>query len=69
LSAIVAHTAWHWMIDRLGVLWQMPWPPMTMADFYHLAQWIFAALLAVGAYVLAAQRIERRWPKVPLHAN
>jgi HupE / UreJ protein len=69
LSAIGAHTAWHWMIDRLGVLWQMPWPPMTMAGFYHLTQWIFAALLAVGAYVLAAQRIERRWPKVPLPAS
>jgi HupE / UreJ protein len=69
LSAIVAHTAWHWMIDRLGVLWQMPWPPMTMAGFYHLTQWVFAALLAVGAYVLAAQRIERRWPKVPLPAS
>jgi hypothetical protein len=65
----VAHTAWHWMIDRLGVLWQMPWPHMTMAGFYQLTQWIFAALLAVGAYVLAAQRIERRWPKVPLPAS
>ena len=69
LSAIVAHTAWHWMMDRLGVLWQMPWPPMTMAGFYHLTQWIFAALLALGAYVLAAQRIERRWPKVPVPAS
>jgi hypothetical protein len=58
LSAIVAHTSWHWMIDRVGVLWQMPWPPMTMAGFYHITQWIFAALLAVGAYILAAQRIE-----------
>jgi hypothetical protein len=69
LSAIVAHASWHWMIDRLGVLWQMPWPPMTMAGFYHLAQWIIAALLAVGAYILAAQRIERRWPKAPLPAS
>jgi HupE / UreJ protein len=69
LSAIVAHTAWHWMIDRLGVLWQMPWPPITMVGFYHLTQWIFAALLAVGAYILAAQRIERRWPKVLLPAS
>jgi hypothetical protein len=60
LSAIVAHTSWHWMIDRVEVLWRMPWPPMTMAGFYHLTQWIFAVLLAVGAYILAAQRIERR---------
>jgi HupE/UreJ protein len=65
LSAIVAHMSWHWMIDRVGVLWQMPWPPMTMAGFYRLTQWIFAALLAVGAYILAAQRIERRWPNRP----
>jgi hypothetical protein len=69
LSAIVAHTSWHWTIDRLGVLWQAPWPSMTMAGFYHLTQWIFAALLAVGAYILAAQRMERRWPKAPVPAG
>jgi hypothetical protein len=69
LSAIVAHTAWHWMIDRLGVLWQMPWPPITMVGFYHLTQWIFAVLLAAGAYILAAQRIQRRWPRVLLPAS
>jgi hypothetical protein len=57
LSAIVAHASWHWMIDRLGVFWQTPWPSMTMSGFYHLAQWIFAVLLAAGAYTLAAQRL------------
>jgi HupE / UreJ protein len=65
LSALVAHASWHWMIDRMGALWAMPWPTMTVSGFYHLAQWIFAVLLAVGAYTLAAQRIERRWPKAP----
>jgi HupE / UreJ protein len=65
LSALVAHTSWHWMVDRLGLLWQMPWPAMTMSGFYHLAQWIFVVLLAAGAYTLAAQRIERRWPRAP----
>jgi hypothetical protein len=65
LSALVAHASWHWMIDRLGLLWQMPWPSVTMSGFYHLAQWIFAVLLAAGAYILAAQRIERRWPRAP----
>jgi hypothetical protein len=53
------------MIDRLGLLWQMPWPIMTTSGFYHLVQWIFAVLLAAGAYALAAQRLERRWPRVP----
>jgi hypothetical protein len=65
LSALVAHASWHWMIDRLGVLWQMPWPIMTTAGLYHLAQWIFAVLLALGAYGLAAQRIERHRPRAP----
>ena len=45
------------MIDRLGLLWRMPWPTMTTSGFYHLVQWIFAGLLAAGAYALAAQRI------------
>jgi hypothetical protein len=57
LSALVAHASWHWMIDRLGLLWPMPWPTMTTSGFYHLVQWIFAVLLAAGAYALAAQRI------------
>jgi hypothetical protein len=65
LSALVAHASWHWMIDRLALLWQMPWPIMTTSGFYHLVQWIFAVLLAAGAYALAAQRLERRWPRVP----
>ena len=29
LSAIVAHTAWHWMMDRWNVLWAAPWPQVT----------------------------------------
>jgi hypothetical protein len=69
LSAIVAHASWHWMIDRASVLWHAPWPPMTIAGFYHLSQWSFVALLAAGAYVFAAQRIERRWPKAPQPAG
>jgi hypothetical protein len=69
LSAIVAHASWHWMIDRMSVLWQMPWPSMTGAAFYHLAQWLFVVLLAAGAYTLAAQRIERRWPRIGLVTN
>ena len=69
LSTIVAHASWHWMIDRLAVLWQTPWPSMPAAAFYHLAQWIFVVLLAGGAYCLAAQRIERRWPSIALVSN
>src|SRR5205814_2171417 len=31
LSALVAHTAWHWMTDRFDVLRQFPWPEITAA--------------------------------------
>ncbi len=33
LSAIVAHTAWHWMLDRADRLRQFPleWPTLTAA--------------------------------------
>ena len=31
LSALVAHTAWHWMAERWGVLskYRIPWPELT----------------------------------------
>jgi len=31
LSALVAHTGWHWMTERLAVLNQFPWPSVTAA--------------------------------------
>ena len=49
LSAIVAHIAWHWMIDRGEVFWQTPWPEPTTAGLVLLARWIIALVLAVGA--------------------
>jgi hypothetical protein len=63
LSVIAAHVAWHWMIDRGTVFWQMPWPRMTAASFYHVMQWAFAALIAAGVYVLAAERLAKRRPQ------
>jgi hypothetical protein len=63
LSVIAAHAAWHWMSDRAMVFWQIPWPLLTMAGFYRLMQWTFVALIAAGAYRLAADRLEKRWPQ------
>jgi hypothetical protein len=62
VSALVAHTAWHWMRDRADVLWQTPWPPLTMPGLMVLAKWILALGLAVGAAKLLANLIERKWP-------
>ena len=62
VSAIVAHTAWHWMIDRADVLWKTPWPQPTGAGLMILARWIVAVALAVGAAKLLANWIERKGP-------
>jgi hypothetical protein len=62
VSAIVAHTAWHWMLDRADVLWKTPWPQPTGAGLVILARWIVAVALAVGAAKLLMNWIERKWP-------
>jgi HupE / UreJ protein len=62
VSALVAHTAWHWMLDRADVLWRTPWPPITVPGLMVLAQWIIAVGVAVGVAKLLAKWIERKWP-------
>jgi hypothetical protein len=62
LSAIVAHIAWHWMIDRGEVLWQTPWPQVTGAGLMILARWVLALGAAVALANLLARRLDRRRP-------
>ena len=62
LSAIVAHTAWHWMIDRWNVLWQAPWPQLTGQGLMIFARWVAGLLLAVGLATLISRWIERKRP-------
>jgi hypothetical protein len=50
LSAIVAHSAWHWMIERGDVLWRVEWPQLDQAGVTVLARWL-AGLLIAGAGV------------------
>jgi hypothetical protein len=62
VSAIVAHTAWHWMLDRADVLWKTPWPQPTEAGLMVLAQWIIALALTIGAAMILTKWAERKWP-------
>jgi hypothetical protein len=62
VSAIVANIAWQWMIQRGEVLWQTPWPPLTLPALMTLARWVAALLVAVGAAKLLAKWMERKWP-------
>jgi hypothetical protein len=53
LSALVAHTAWHWMTERYEVLQQFPWPDITAADAATAIRWLMVLIvLAAGAYLL-----------------
>jgi len=62
VSAIVAHTAWHWMLDRADVFWRTPWPQLTGSGLMILARWILAVGLAVALAKLLAKWIDRKWP-------
>jgi len=57
LSAIVADTGWHWMIDRADVLWKAPWPRPSLVGLTILAFWVAGILLAVGGLSILAKRL------------
>jgi hypothetical protein len=71
LSALVAHTAWHWLIDRSGQLRQFPFPrPVLDAAFLAAAMRGAMVLVALGglvwlASVLLRNRLERKAGKTP----
>jgi hypothetical protein len=64
LSAFVAHTAWHWMMERGTVLWQTKWPPIDATSVVMLARWVAVLLLAGGAANLLARYAQSRRPLV-----
>jgi hypothetical protein len=60
LSVIVAHQAWHWMIERLGVLQQFPWPTFTASNALRGLHWLMAAV-AIAALLWGISVVTRRW--------
>jgi HupE/UreJ protein len=53
LSALVAHTGWHWMIERGDVLWRTEWPQLNAETLTTLARWVAGLLIAFGIVQLA----------------
>lgn len=51
LSALVAHTAWHWMVDRGRAFAQydLRWPAMDLMLLAALMRWLTLVLVAAGA--------------------
>jgi hypothetical protein len=62
LSALVAHTGWHWMLDRWDRLRQFhfQWPELSATLWLSVVRWAMAALMLVmavwGVSTLAARR-------------
>ena len=49
ISAIIAHTAWHWTLDRGTALWQAGWPELDGPSLLILARWGAGVFVAVSA--------------------
>ncbi|MBA0088384.1 MAG: HupE/UreJ family protein, partial [Acidobacteria bacterium Pan2503] len=61
LSAIVAHTAWHWMADRASVLGQFrwAWPVLDAALLVTVLRWLMFVVILGG--ILWLFRMASRW--------
>jgi HupE / UreJ protein len=60
LSAIVAHTGWHWMTERAGQLRQFKWPSLNAALLASAIRWLMAALILAALAWLASRTLSRR---------
>ncbi len=56
ICAFIAHTGWHWMLERGQQLSQFPWPVLDAATLASAMRWAMAALL-----LLAAALVWVRW--------
>ncbi|MGH9681974.1 MAG: HupE/UreJ family protein [Candidatus Acidiferrales bacterium] len=50
LSAIVAHTAWHWMVDRANILsqYRFEWPTVNLMLFATAMRWMMVLVILGG---------------------
>jgi len=68
LSALVAHTAWHWMMDRGGRLMQFPfqWPGFNPAYLASLMRWLMLLVIIAGLI----WGVRKLWPlRFPIGAS
>jgi uncharacterized membrane-anchored protein YitT (DUF2179 family) len=54
LSALVTHTAWHWMTERASILRQFrfEWPVLDALFWASALRWMMLAVIAAGLYWL-----------------
>jgi hypothetical protein len=64
ISALIAHTGWHWMMERGELLaqYRWEWPAFDAAFFGMAFRWAFWLVLA-GTIAWTAPRFWRKVPK------
>ena len=68
LSALVAHTGWHWMLERWDRLRQFrfAWPELTAAFLAGAMRWLMAALILAGLVWLISGLLRNRVGRSPV---
>jgi hypothetical protein len=61
LSALVAHTGWHWMLERGAVLrrYEFQWPTLDVFFLAAAMRWIMLALVVAGVVWLLSALVRR----------
>jgi hypothetical protein len=60
LSALVAHTAWHWMTERASQLAKFPFPPLDAALLASAMRGLMAVLVLGGLVWIASGMVRRQ---------
>jgi len=60
LSALVAHTGWHWMLERGARLIQFPWPAFDAAMAAGAMRWLMVIVVLVGLIWVSRSIIRHR---------
>src|SRR5437762_6817933 len=60
LSALVAHTGWHWMLERWERLRQFGWPAFTPSQIATSMRWLIVILILAGLAWFARGALRER---------
>jgi hypothetical protein len=60
ISALVAHSGWHWMTERAEILWKVEWPRLDWPAVAMLSRWAVGILVVAGVASLVVKRL-RSW--------
>jgi hypothetical protein len=69
VSAFVAHTAWHWMVERWGQLRQFSLSPLDAGVFAFLLRWMIGAIAMFIVFQLANLARSRLLPQQAQHTD